>query len=176
MRYRYFIPLVIFGIAAIIFYVGLSLNPSQIPSARVGKPAPEFNAPALYEATDDFSQADLKGQGFQLVNIFASWCLPCREEHPILMALKARGVIINGLNYKDTAKNGRQFLDQLGNPYGLIGQDLNGRIAINWGVSGVPETFVVNNAGEIVFQHIGPLTRDVVSEKILPLIEGGLNE
>lgn len=176
MRYRFFIPLAIFAVAAIAFYMGLSLNPTQIPSAKIGKPVPEFVAPALYEGEADFSADTLKGGGFQLVNVFASWCVPCREEHPILMALKARGIKINGLNYKDTEENGRQFLDILGNPYGLMGQDQNGRIAINWGVSGVPETFVVNNDGQIVFQHIGPLTRKVVSDSILPLIEGGENE
>ncbi len=174
MRYRFFIPLAIFAIAAIAFYMGLSLNPNQIPSAKVGKPVPEFNATALYDGEANLSSSDLRGQGFQLVNIFASWCVPCREEHPILMALKARGVIINGFNYKDTPEKGRQFLESLGNPYDLIGQDQNGRVAIDWGTSGVPETFVVNNEGEIIFQHIGPLTRAVVAAEILPRIEGGV--
>jgi cytochrome c biogenesis protein CcmG/thiol:disulfide interchange protein DsbE len=176
MRYRFFIPLVIFAIATMAFYMGLSLNPTQIPSAKIGKPVPEFTSPALYEGEADFTSADLSGQGYQLVNVFASWCVPCREEHPILMALKARGISINGLNYKDTPKNGRKFLETLGNPYNLMGQDLNGRIAINWGVSGVPETFLVNNDGKIIFQHIGPLTRGVVADEILPRIEGGSDD
>lgn len=176
MKLRFFLPLVIFAIAALAFFVGLGLQPKQIPSARIGKPAPEFVAPALYEGAVDFSSADLKDNGVQLVNLFASWCVPCREEHPILMALKARGVSIHGLNYKDTTEVGRQFLNSLGNPFALTGQDKDGRIGINWGLSGVPETYVVNNEGEIVFQHIGPLTRQVVLEEILPRLEGGADE
>ena len=175
-RFKYFLPLIIFALAAAAFYAGLGLNPKDVPSAKVGKPAPEFSLVALYDGGAPFSTADLMGRGVQLVNVFASWCVPCRVEHPILMALKSRGVNIYGLNYKDTPEAAIEFLDTLGDPYALVGQDLTGRVGIDWGVSGAPETYVVNNDGEIIFQHIGPLDRQVVSDKLLPLLEGGADE
>lgn len=176
MRIRHFIPLFVFGFAAIAFYVGLGLKPNDIPSAKVGKLAPSFSLTALYDGAPNFSTTDLSGAGYQLVNVFASWCVPCRVEHPILMALKNRGVKIHAINYKDTPEEAIGFLSELGNPFALIGQDLDGRVGIDWGVSGVPETFVVNGKGEIVFQHIGPLDRQAVSQHILPLLDGAANE
>jgi cytochrome c biogenesis protein CcmG, thiol:disulfide interchange protein DsbE len=169
---RYYVPLIIFALIGAAFYVGLGLRPGEIPSARIGKPAPDFTMEALYEGEPGFSRDDLVGHGRVLVNIFASWCAPCRDEHPILMALKSRGITIYGMNNRDDPADAKAFIEGLGNAYDLIGTDRDGRIAIDWGVSGYPETFVVSNDGEIIYQHIGPLTRQAVLDIILPLVEG----
>lgn len=173
MKIKFYIPLIFFALVGIAFYVGLSLSPTEIPSAKVGKQVPTFSLPPLYEGGKNFSSTDLEGHGIVLMNVFASWCVPCREEHPVLMALNERGVTIHALNYKDKTTTAQQFLEGLGNPFHLIGQDLDGRVGIDWGTSGVPETYVINNEGLILYQHIGPLTRAVVMDEILPLLEGG---
>ncbi len=168
----YFLPLIVFGLIAAAFFVGLGLKPGEIPSARVGKPAPEFAMEALYEGEPGFAREDLQGNGMILVNVFASWCAPCRDEHPILMALKSRGITIYGMNNRDDPDDAKAFIEGLGNAYNLIGVDRDGRIAIDWGVTGYPETYVVSGDGEIIYQHIGALTREAVLEVILPLLEG----
>ena len=170
MKPQHLIPLALFGVLVVAFAVGLNLNPKDIPSARVGKPVPVFSLPSL-DGGNGFSSDDL-ADGRYVVNIFASWCIPCRAEHPLLMDLAAEGTVVMGLNYKDHAADAKYFLDELDNPYTKIGSDVSGRVGIDWGVSGVPETFIVVD-GRIVDQHIGPLTEAVIDAKIRPHMEAG---
>jgi cytochrome c biogenesis protein CcmG, thiol:disulfide interchange protein DsbE len=165
------VPLLLFLVLAVLFGVGLTMNPRNIPSPLIGKPVPEFSLPPVKGRTLGLSSADLKGEP-SLVNVFASWCTACREEHPLLMDLKARGVIpIHGLNYKDRPQDAERWLNDLGDSYTRTGADIDGRVGIEWGVYGVPETFVVNREGVIVYKHIGALTERVLAEKLLPLIQ-----
>ena len=178
-RRRYLlIPLVVFAALAALLYGRLySGDPAALPSALIGRPAPDMTLPALDGLTRDgvaipgLSRADLTTGEVTLVNVFASWCGPCREEHPVLMALKDKGFRIVGLNYKDGAENARRFLGGLGNPYGKVGVDDAGRASIEWGVYGVPETFVVDGQGRIAFKFVGPLSEESARAKLLPAIE-----
>lgn len=155
-----------------VFLLGLGReNPNDLPSTRIDKPAPAFELPPLYDGAPGFSTADLKAPGVKLVNIWASWCVPCRAEHPMLEALADRGVTIHGINYKDEPEKARAFLDELGNPYALIGADRKGRAGIEWGAYGVPETFVIDGEGRVVYKHIGPIQGSDLETKILPAIE-----
>lgn len=151
--------------------IGLTLDPREIPSPLIGKPVPEFSLPPVKGRTLGLSSADLKGE-VSLVNVFASWCLSCRDEHPLFMDLRARGVVpIHGLNYKDRPEDAASWLAELGDPYTRTGADPNGRVAIDWGVYGVPETFLIDREGRIAYKHIGPVTPQAMSEKLMPLIE-----
>ncbi len=172
------LPLAFFVALAGLFFVQLYRgDPARLPSALIGKQAPRFALPAI-EGTPGvgFSDADLTRGSVSLVNIFASWCVPCRDEHPLLMqmskdpALKAMGVQIFGLNYKDEPQNAREFLAQYGNPYDRSGADRPGRAGIEWGVYGVPETFVVRGDGAIAYKQIGPLTPEDLRNKLMPAI------
>ncbi|WP_420402376.1 DsbE family thiol:disulfide interchange protein [Nisaea sp.] len=166
-----FLPLVGSIIVGVVFAWGLTRDPREIPSALVGKPVPAFDLPPVQGRLLGLSAADLSGE-VSLVNVFASWCAACREEHPLLLELKAEGDIpIHGLNYKDKPEDAARWLDTLGDPYTRTGADRSGRVAIDWGVYGVPETFVVSAEGRIVHKHIGPLTRRELEETILPLVE-----
>lgn len=148
----------------------LTRDPREIPSALVGRPVPTFDLSAVQGRSLGLSSADLAGE-VSLVNVFASWCTACREEHPLFMELKAEGTVpIHGLNYKDEPTDAAEWLDRLGDPYTRTGADRDGRVAIDWGVYGVPETFVVSADGRIVHKHIGPLTRRDLDETILPLV------
>ena len=174
MRLSYFIPGLIFLIIAIALFVGLSLKPREIPSALIDKPAPEFDLPAIegMEGGKGFSTANLKDGQVSLVNIWASWCGPCRMEHPYLMDLQADGIVpIYGINQKDKPANAMKFLDLLGDPYDRIGADITGRTTIDWGVYGVPETFVVRGDGTIAYKHVGPITPTVLEDELLPAIK-----
>ena len=142
----------------------------RLPSALIGKPVPEFTLPGLLDEGKGLATQDLKAPGVKLVNIWASWCGPCRAEHPHLMALAEQGITVHGLNYKDQPDNARQFLSELGDPYDRIGTDQAGRTAFDFGVYGVPETFVIDAEGQIVYKHVGPLLRRDVEEKLLPAI------
>ena len=162
--------LVLLGLAAMLG-VGLTLNPREVPSPLIGKPVPEFELPPVQGRTLGLASRDLSGE-VSLVNVFASWCLACRDEHPVLMDLQARGVVpIHGLNYKDKPAAAAAWLADMGDPYARTGADLKGHVAIDWGVYGVPETFVVDRDGRIAYKHIGPLTAQLVRDKLLPLIE-----
>lgn len=171
LRLRYLAPLLAFIALAVILGVGLTLDPRKIPSPLIGKPVPEFSLPPVKGRTLGLASADLKGE-VSLVNVFASWCVACREEHPVFMDLRKRGVVpIHGLNYKDKPDDAARWLDELGDPYTRTGADLDGRVAIDWGVYGVPETFLVDREGRIAYKHIGPVTPRILSEKLMPLIE-----
>lgn len=170
-RLTHFIPVAVFAVIAVAFAIGLTLTPGKIPSALIGKPVPEFALPPVQGSSLGLSSKDLQGE-MSLVNVWASWCPECRREHPVLMDLAGRQVVaLHGLNYKDLPGAAQAWLDGLGDPYTRNGADLNGRVAIDWGVYGVPETFIVDARGRIVHKHIGAMTRRVVEEKILPLIE-----
>ncbi len=168
MRY---LPFALFIIIGIGLAVGLTLNPREIPSALIGKPVPEFALPPVQGRSDGLSSGDLKGGEVALVNVFASWCLPCRVEHPLLLQLSRLGVPVHGLNYKDEPQAVARWLDDLGDPFKRTGADRDGRVSIDWGVYGVPETFVVNGAGQILCKHIGPLTDYDVANKIKPAVD-----
>jgi cytochrome c biogenesis protein CcmG/thiol:disulfide interchange protein DsbE len=171
------VPLVLFFGLAALFLVQLESgrDVSAIPSALIGQPAPETSLPPL----DGMTLPGIESRTFTgkvtLVNVWASWCAPCREEHPALLALsKDRRFGIAGLNYKDKPENARRFLGNLGNPFQAIGVDEAGRAAIDWGVYGVPETFLVGKDGKVIYKHVGPLTEQAVLEKLLPEIEKAL--
>ncbi len=168
---KFLIPLAIFLVLAGFLAVGLNLNPREVPSPLIGKPAPAFELTKLDAADQKLKRDDLLGKVWVL-NVWASWCAPCREEHPLVMELARRKLApVYGLNYKDTRPAGMAFLTQLGNPYEASLFDGDGRVGIDWGVYGVPETFVVDKQGTIRFKHIGPLTTEVLEKKITPLLK-----
>ncbi len=175
-----FIPLVLFALIVALFayWFWLGRDPAALPSTLIGKPAPQMSLPPLAELVRDgkplpgLATGDLKSGGVSVVNIFASWCGPCRDEHPVLMKLAGLGKArLVAINYKDDPDNARRYLGTFGNPYGAVGVDVNGRSAIDWGVYGVPETFVVNGRGEIVDKIVGPLSEDSLKTRLLPAIE-----
>ncbi len=169
-RIAFIVPAVLFLVLAVAFWWGLGHDPSIVPSALIDKPAPAFKLPPLEEENPGLSEQDLEGQ-VSLVNVFASWCLPCRAEHPILMRLAEDDVTIFGLNYKDKPEDARNWLGRLGDPYNQIGVDLDGRVSIDWGIYGVPETFVVDSSGRIRYKHVGPMAPYDLEECIRPVIE-----
>ncbi len=171
-RLVYLLPLALFAVLVGYFAVGLTLDPKRIPSALIDRPAPEFSLPALPGASNGLSTADLKGGGVKLVNVFASWCAPCKIEHPLLMRMaKEKGITIYGINQKDKPEDVRAWLARDGDPYRRIGADKEGRASIEWGVYGVPETFVVDGEGRIRYKHVGPIMPRDLEEKILPIIQ-----
>lgn len=170
-RLLYLLPLVLFGAIAAYFAVGLTKDPRKLPSALIDKPAPDFELPPLYDAKPGFARTDLGGE-VKLVNVFASWCVPCKVEHPVLMRFSEQNATpLIGINYKDAKKDAVAWLGKLGDPYRRIGQDLSGRVGIEWGVYGVPETYVVDREGRIRYRHVGPVLPEVLTDTILPLIE-----
>jgi cytochrome c biogenesis protein CcmG/thiol:disulfide interchange protein DsbE len=183
INWAVFIPVAAFIALAGLFAIML-LKPhrdsSVVPSVLIGKPAPETALPAIAGLTapdgspvPGFDPAKFPDHPI-LVNVWASWCAPCREEHPLLLSLsKQEGVTIAGLNYKDKPKNAIGFLEGLGNPYAIAGADTSGRAAIEWGVYGVPESYIVSGDGTILYKHVGPLTPEVISTEILPRLRGG---
>lgn len=171
---RFLIPLGVFLALASFLAVGLKLDPREVPSPLVGRQAPGFALPRLAADTGaaaaGFSPSDMKGQVWVL-NVWASWCASCRQEHPVLMELAKSGAVpLVGLDYKDTSANGRRWLAQHGDPYLLSAVDLDGRVGMDYGVYGVPETYVIDKAGFIRHKHIGPLTPEVLQAEVLPLI------
>jgi cytochrome c biogenesis protein CcmG/thiol:disulfide interchange protein DsbE len=168
---RYLVPLAVFLALAGLLFKGLSLNPREVPSPLIGKPAPAFSLPRLKSPDATFSDADLKGK-VSLVNVWATWCGACRAEHPVLVELAKSGrVSMYGLNYKDDRTEALRWLQLYGDPYLANAFDADGRVAIDWGVYGAPETFVVDSQGIIRHKHIGPLTVEIVRDEILPLVE-----
>jgi cytochrome c biogenesis protein CcmG/thiol:disulfide interchange protein DsbE len=172
-RLFFLIPVVIFVGLAVLLYVGLFQGPPSIlPSPLVGKPAPDIALPALDTQAENFTRAEL-GQGRPvIINFWASWCAPCRIEHSTLESLAARnGVTLYGVAYKDDPEKSRAFLSELGNPFGKINQDREGRVAIDWGVTGVPETFVIDGKGVIRVHYAGPLNESLLQRLILPALK-----
>ncbi len=165
-----FLPPIIFAALATAFYVGMQRDdPDGLPSAFAGKPAPAIEVVALGDAllTTD---ALLRQPGMKLVNFWASWCAPCRAEHPMLEALQAEGVTIHGINYKDRPADALKFLGDLGSPYATMGAD-SGRMGLNWGLYGVPETFVIDGKGNVVLRFAGPITEQELDRTLRPAME-----
>jgi cytochrome c biogenesis protein CcmG/thiol:disulfide interchange protein DsbE len=168
-----FLPVLMFASIAAIFIGGITGgDPSKVPSVLIGKPVPEFVLPPLEGIeVPGIASGDLARGRITLVNVWASWCGPCRLEHPILMALSERDDLdVVGINYKDDPANARRFLRSLGQPFAAIGVDDNGRAAVDWGVYGVPESFLVDGAGKIRFKWVGPLTEEVLATEVLPAL------
>ena len=169
-RFAFLGPVMAFLALAILLAWGMNRDPAAIPSALIGKPVPEFTLPPVKGRTLGLASADLNGE-VSLVNVFASWCTACREEHPVFMQLQAAGVVpIHGLDYKDQPDDAARWLNSMGDPYTRTGADLDGRAAIEWGVYGVPETFVITKDGHIAHKHIGAVTPAALRDTIMPLI------
>jgi cytochrome c biogenesis protein CcmG/thiol:disulfide interchange protein DsbE len=152
-------------------FKGLFLNPREVPSPLVGKPAPAFSLPRLDQPANTFSPKDMLGQVW-LFNVWASWCGACRDEHPLLVGLAKTGLVpVVGMDYKDTATEAEQWLTERGNPYLLSAVDADGRVGIDYGVYGVPETYVIDKAGVIAYKQIGPVTLESLRDDILPLVK-----
>jgi cytochrome c biogenesis protein CcmG/thiol:disulfide interchange protein DsbE len=164
------IPLALFLVLVVFLAIGLTRDPREIPSPLIGKPAPLFTAPILHTPDKQFSSKDMLGKVW-LLNTWASWCVACRQEHPLFMTFaKIKNLPVIGLDYKDKDADGLQWLTRYGNPYDLAITDQDGRIGIDFGVYGVPETFLIDKAGVIRYKHIGPVTEEALRDKILPLI------
>lgn len=168
-RYLLFLPLVLFGVLTLMLGVGLTLNTSQVNSPLVGKPAPDFQVPNLHTPERSLQLSDFKGE-VALVNVWASWCITCREEHPYLMALSQQGVPIYGIDYKDERSKAIAWLEQYGNAYQEVGFDSDGKVGMNWGVYGVPETYVIDRQGVIRHKFTGAITASILHEELQPLI------
>ena len=167
--WAFLLPAAVFALLTAGFYIGLGIDSKILPSALIDQPAPDFTLPPLHGEERGFSSADLQGH-VSLVNVFASWCTPCRAEHAVLNALaQSKRVPIYGIDYKDKRDVALAWIAELGNPYTRIGAD-DGRVGIDWGVYGVPETFIVDRDGRIRYKHVGPLTEADVVRTILPLV------
>ncbi len=167
---RYLIPLVIFVALSGVLFVGLFGDPSDVPSPFIDKPAPEFELPRLYQPDQTMSRDEMLGKVW-LLNVWASWCVSCRQEHPVFMQLARSGLVpLYGLNYKDEREAATTWLEDFGNPYVASGYDVKGRVAIDYGVYGVPETFVIDKQGVIRHKHTGPVTYEALEKEILPLV------
>ena len=164
------LPVMVFFGLALAFWVGLGIDPIALPSPLIGKPVPVFRLPPVKGRNLGLASSDLQGE-VSLVNVFASWCVACREEHPVFMRLKQSGIVpLHGLNYKDKPDDAARWLDEMGDPYTRTGADLDGRVAIDWGVYGVPETFVIDRRGYIAFKQVGAVTPAILETTILPLV------
>lgn len=172
------VPAVVFAALLALFGYALSIgDPAKLPSALIGKPVPHFDLPGIAglqrngAAVPGLASGDLARGVVSIVNVWASWCLPCREEQPLLASLAVRtGAPLYGLNHKDAAGDATSFLVTFGNPFQRIGVDSDGRVSIDWGVYGVPETFIVDGAGRITFKHVGPITPEIISSEFVPAV------
>ena len=166
---RFVLPLAIFLAIAFFLFRGLSLNPREVPSPLIGKPVPPFAVPVLDDATKMLTPTELLGKVY-LINVWGSWCVSCRDEHPVLVELAKKGTLpIYGLNWKDRHEDAVAWLKRFGDPYVASGVDRDGKVAIDFGVYGAPETYLVDRAGIIRFKQTGPLTRKIIEERIVPL-------
>lgn len=167
---KYLLPLAVFAALLVLLGIGLTLNPREVPSPLIGKPAPGFQLPRLDDPSQIVSEQVLRGK-VSLLNVWASWCMACRQEHPQLMELMRRGeVALVGLNYKDDRQTALELLQRTGNPYQVIAFDGDGKVGIDFGVYGVPETFVIDKQGIIRYKHIGPITPEDWEQKLAPLV------
>lgn len=165
------IPLILFVVLLVFLAIGLTRDPREVPSPLINKPAPTFSLPQLHAPQTSFDSKSMLGQVW-LLNTWASWCVACREEHPVLMDYaKTKTVKLIGLDYKDKPEEGKKWLARFGNPYDLSISDLDGRVGIDFGVYGVPETFLIDKQGLIRYKHIGPITPEALKDKIIPLIQ-----
>ena len=170
MKAKFVIPLAIFGVLCVFLAIGLTKDPRQVPSPFIGKPAPAFTLAKLHEPEVKFSPEEMKGKVW-LLNVWASWCVSCRVEHPVLNDMSRKGIVpIVGLNYKDQRADATKWLGQHGDPYLFSVWDIDGKVGIDYGVYGAPETFVIDKAGIIRDKHIGPLTAEVLSARLVPLM------
>ena len=167
---RFILPLGIFALLVVLLGVGLSLNPREVPSPLIGKAAPPFELPRLHEPDKSFSPAEMKGKVW-VFNVWASWCAACRDEHPVLAEFAKTGLApLYGLNYKDKREDAIEWLKRFGDPYRASIVDTEGRVGIDYGVYGVPETYVIDKQGVIRYKRIGPVTPAILKEKIVPLV------
>ena len=170
MKAKFLIPLLVFIMLVGFLAVGLNRDPHEVPSPLINKMAPPFEIAQLEQANKTFSPASMKGQVW-ILNVWASWCVACREEHPVLVELaKSQVAPLIGLDYKDKREDALAMLAKQGNPYLLSAYDADGRVGIDYGVYGVPETYVIDRAGVIRFKHIGPITTQILNQKIYPLV------
>lgn len=170
MKAKFLVPLGLFIVMVGFLAVGLKLNPREVPSPLVNKPAPAFTVPQMQQAELQFSSADMLGKVW-LLNVWASWCVACREEHPVLMGFAKQQLIpIVGLDYKDQRKDAMGVIKRSGNPYDVIAFDADGRVGIDYGVYGVPESYLIDKTGVIRYKEIGPITQEALDKKIIPLI------
>jgi cytochrome c biogenesis protein CcmG, thiol:disulfide interchange protein DsbE len=165
-----FVPVVLFAVLGVLFYRGLSIDPNNMPSALLNKPVPSFNLPRLENAQEKLNESMLKGK-VSLLNVWATWCVTCREEHAFLNQLKGQNITIIGIDYKDNTEDAQRWIAELGNPYTDIIVDEDGRLGLDLGVFGAPETYVVDKQGIIRYKHIGDLNQKVWDETILPIIK-----
>ena len=167
---RYLVPLIIFVVLSVFLYIGLSLNPREVPSPFINKPAPDFQLQKLHAMNELFSNKDMKGQVW-LLNVWASWCVACRQEHPILVEMARRGEVpLYGLNYKDAPTQAKRWLEEHGNPYKLSAVDYEGKVGIDYGVYGVPETFIIDKEGVIRHKVIGPISVPELQNCVMPVV------
>ncbi len=168
---KYLIPLALFLVLVVFLAIGLTRNPQELPSALIDKPAPTFRLPQLKQPDKTFSAEDMRGKVWML-NVWASWCVACRDEHPFLFEYQKSGAVpIYGLNYKDRPEDALGWLSELGDPYLLSAVDLDGRVAIDYGVYGAPESYIIDKSGTIRMKHVGPVMPEVWEKKILPLVQ-----
>ena len=168
---KFLLPLILFLALVVFLAIGLTRDPREVPSPLLDKPAPAFNLPQLANPEQRFKSEEMKGKVW-LLNVWASWCVACREEHPLLLELaRARLVPVYGLNYKDERKDALSWLEEFGDPYVMNLVDADGRVGIDYGVYGVPETFVIDRDGVIRYKQIGPLTADALRDRIIPLVK-----
>jgi cytochrome c biogenesis protein CcmG/thiol:disulfide interchange protein DsbE len=170
MKAKFLIPLALFGVLVVFLAMGLGLDPREVPSPLVNKPAPAFKVPQLEQPELQFAAEDMKGQVW-LFNVWASWCVACRQEHPVVMQFARQKLVpIVGLDYKDQRKDALGVLKRSGNPYDINAFDADGRVGIDYGVYGVPESYLIDKAGIIRYKHIGPITAEALEKTIIPLI------
>jgi len=168
MKTKYIIPLVAFLGLTVLLGIGLTMDPKELPSALVDKPAPDFSLNLLYDKSQSFSPSEYKGKRW-ILNVWASWCPSCRDEHPIFNEIaKKTSIPLVGLNYKDKPNDAIQWLSVRGNPYDRIPSDINGDVGVDWGVYGAPETFVINEQGNILYRHAGPINPKILETEIAP--------
>jgi cytochrome c biogenesis protein CcmG/thiol:disulfide interchange protein DsbE len=168
---RYLIPLIVFAVLVVFLAIGLGRDPHEVPSPLINKPAPSFKLAQLKDPSKSFSADEMRGRVWVL-NVWASWCFSCKDEHPFLIEYARSGAVpIYGLNYKDRPEDGLAWLGEFGDPYVLSVSDLDGRVGIDYGVYGAPETYLIDQQGMIRFKQVGPVTPDIWTKNILPLVQ-----